>query len=467
MLWVFSLDLEGFWFVGVYGSDETIVAQATAVGVGAVAIVRFSGSRAFEVLRKLTRISEVVSHRMVLVTVYESGGAAIDRALQVGFAAGRSYTGEESAELHLHGSPAVVKVVLDTAVSFGARLAMPGEFTFRAFRNGRIDLSQAEGVAALINSESESEALAAGRLLRGGLSSVVEPAIAAIEDLVVSLRARLDFPEDHGEDVESEFDLLSLKEQVDAVRIRLFDASADASIVGDTGRSIAFLGAPNVGKSSLLNRLAGDERVLVDEVPGTTRDPVEVRLGHGPASFSVWDTAGIRSTECSIETKGQRLGVGRAKRCDAVVWLVDATDCVWPEGEIGVSDPIVAGTKDDLLTVQQRVLVEAEACRRGFRFLGWTSAKNGGGIEELLSELGNAMRGTGSGELAMCQRHKYQLEQAIEALESAQRGLGENHAEDALLYDLEEALFALGGIVGRDMDAEVLERIFAEFCIGK
>ncbi len=441
--------------------DDTIVAAATPPGEGAVAIVRLAGPRARKVAAKLApRRGESPPHLLRRAVVLGPRGV-LDEALVVEMHAPNSYTGDDVVELHLHGSCAVVESVIELCVGEGARLAQPGEFTLRAFLRGKLDLAQAEAVADLIAARSEKQAEVAADHLHGGLSREIEKLQHALEGVLAEWRAALDFPEhDSGDGLRA---VHASKIEEAACKIQALLENARTGLRG--GLRVVLCGAPNVGKSTLLNAWAGAERVLVDAAPGTTRDPVEVELGDEGARWVACDTAGIREV-AGVEGRGVEMAREWARRADVALWLLAAEAPVWPEAGLEVQ---VVGGKADLASPERRERLENEATERGLVFLGWVSGVSGEGVGELRRRVVGRLAGSGRAGVAVVVRERQVdlLRRAHEALERAAGALGAGMTLDVLTSEVEAAARSLGEIAGRDVDAAVLERIFAEFCIGK
>jgi tRNA modification GTPase len=431
--------------------NDTVVACATPSGVGALAVVRLSGPQALAIGQKIAAGTRC-SHQLVLGRIFSLDGELLDEGMIAEMHRPRSYTGEDSVEFYLHGSRAVVSAVIECCIEHGARLAGPGEFTMRAFLNGRIDLTQAEAVADLIASESDMERQTALRQLKGSFASRVNELIEALEGVLADWRAALDFPEyPTGEGlIDTHWPVLMGAEQ--AIR-ELWSQGKIAKLK----RSMVLCGAPNVGKSTLLNAWMGEERVLVDATPGTTRDPVEVVFQKDACRYSLWDTAGIREAD-GLEARGIAMALERARQADLCLWLVTPINPVWPPEELALA---VVGSKADVATAQMRQMIEEEAARRNLPFLGWISGVSKEGVAELQQHLSAGMGG-GSG---LRERHLEALRVALDHLEKT--GQAYDLPLDLRAMELELSIKSLAGILGRDVDSEVLRKIFAAFCIGK
>jgi tRNA modification GTPase len=445
---------------------DTIVACATAVGEGAIAIVRLAGPEARAVGRKLgPERADAPSHQLVHTRLEDLEGKLIDDAMVVEMRAPHSYTGDDVVELHVHGSRVVVQAVLETCLGHGARLARPGEFTLRAFLNGRMDLAQAEAVADLIGARSDVERHVAARQLDGELSATILALSTRLEEVLAVWRAALDFPEQ----LPDEELKMSQVDTVTDVGCKLQRIIDNSRAVARGGLRVVLCGATNVGKSTILNAWVGETRVLVDSQPGTTRDPIEVELFDGPIRWSVWDTAGIRADAEGLEARGIELSMERIRKADVAVWLVDAQRPVWPEDDLAKLPLRAVGAKADLASDDIRLKIEAEARSRGIGFLGWVSVRTGEGIAEIRKMLTERLSPPVDEGVPVVvrDRHIEALRQAIEALDRVLVSVKQQATLDLLSTELEDACRALGRILGRDVDASVLDRIFSEFCLGK
>jgi tRNA modification GTPase len=443
---------------------DTIVAPATASG-GAVAILRLSGPEARRIGQALApRRDAGLSHRLVRAAVRGADDAVLDDALVVEMHGPRSYTGEDVVEVHLHGGVAVTEAVLGRVLRLGARHAQPGEFTLRAFLNGRMDLAQAEAVADLVGARNEAARAAAVTQLAGGVSRRVEGVIETLEGVLSAWRAVLDFPEYPTGDAPTAAQAETLRETLAVVR-RLADT---ARVDVDRGFRVALTGAPNVGKSTLLNAWAGHERVLVDDAPGTTRDPVDLQVGSGAHAWWVCDTAGIRDAADGLEGRGVRLSLERAGAADLVLWLVAVDAPTWPT--VAWPRLMLVGSRADLGDRAGRDALAAAAGERGHRIEAWVSGKTGEGVDDLRHVVARRMlqEAPGTGQTVVVRRRHVEALRACEdALAAVLHGLENRATLDILGLDLEEAARRLGTILGRDVDGAVLDRIFADFCIGK
>ncbi|MCS6892798.1 MAG: tRNA uridine-5-carboxymethylaminomethyl(34) synthesis GTPase MnmE [Rhodovarius sp.] len=428
---------------------ETIFALASGAGRAAVAVMRLSGPRSAEALSALC--GRCPPPRRASLRRLRHGGEVLDEALVLWFPGPRSYTGEDSAELHLHGGPAVVAAVSEALVALGLRPAEPGEFTRRAFLNGRMDLTAAEGIADLIAAETEAQRRQALRQAGGALARRIEAWAERLTRLLARQEAFIEFEEEdlpEGLDAAVAAEALALAEELRAE----IAGSARAEALRE-GVRVAILGAPNAGKSSLLNALAGREAAIVSPLAGTTRDVVEARILLAGVPVTLADTAGLRETADAIEAEGVRRARAQAAGADLVLAVFAADQP--PDRET------LALVEGGAIAVVNKVDV-AEPPLPGIA----VSALSGVGIEALREALSEAVRArAGLAEAAGLTRprHRAALAEAVAALDELPAApLPELRAEA-----LRAALRALGRITGRVGVEAVLDAVFAEFCIGK
>ena len=456
---------------------DTIAAIATPPGRGGVAIVRVSGSRAGAIVADLFRQRErrvALTPRRVYVgqLLDRPDGAAVDDVLVFTMPAPHSYTGEDVAEIQCHGGTVVSQRVLESVCLAGARVAEAGEFTKRAFLNGKLDLAQAEAVADLIAARSEAGRRLAWSQLEGSLSGHVRSLREAVLAARAYCEATLDFPED---DV-PEPTIADLAARLSQVRasLQLLVDGFERACVRYEGARVAIVGRPNVGKSSLLNALAGRERALVTAVAGTTRDVIEATIAVAGTPVVLMDTAGVRSTTDVVETLGiERTEAAIADAAGVVVVFDRST-------ELGEEDRMVAGLVGRVPTIA--VLAKADLPARLARenvatLLGSVpvlevSARTGGGLAALGDALATLLLtptvAGGDDEVAIYRvRHRDAARQAIEDLDRAEHALRNRAPIDLVADDLTAAAAALAGITGEVSSEDVLDRVFAEFCIGK
>jgi tRNA modification GTPase len=453
---------------------DTIFALSSGALPAAIAVVRVSGPLARVGLEQLVgRVPE--ARRAVLARVREpSSGEVIDAGLILWFPGPHSETGEDMAELQLHGGRAVVAGVVGALGGLpGFRLAEPGEFTRRAFENGRLDLTAVEGLADLVYAETEAQRRQAYRQLGGALRERAEQWRKMLTEALALVEAGIDFS-DEG-DVARHLAAPALR-LAGALRDEISAALADerrGERVRD-GFVVAIAGPPNVGKSSLLNRIARREAAIVTPVPGTTRDVIEVRLDLEGYPVTVLDTAGLRETDDPVEQEGVRRAQARARAADLILWLVDVSGAseAMAGPAAGDGPPVwLIGNKVDLIdseavdSASQRLAGVTMAPDN--RFL--VSAVTGAGIEGVLAELaGFVKRSLAAGESSLItrERHRAALRDAIASLDRALTAQGEGQ-EEILAEDLRLAARALGRLTGRVDVEDVLDVIFREFCIGK
>jgi len=493
-------------------ADDTIVAPITAPGQAAVSLLRVSGAHVRAIVRALsplhekiltsarklflspihdlTRTGEVPANPIIPGSPAASPGITpplLDRGFIVFFEAPHSYTGEDSVEFHLHGSPFLVGRLLESIIHLGARLARPGEFTERAFLNGRMDLSQAEAVADLIAAETQAQAQAAQEQLEGRLSKAISDVGEPLRDLLAEIEAYIDFPE---EDLEF-LSLNAWKERIGAVLLTIenyLDTFKTGRLYRE-GASVVIVGLPNAGKSSLLNRMIGEERAIVTALPGTTRDSIEERISLGGLAIRLCDTAGLadsllekRSLD-EVEKIGIEHSWRRAKTADLILYVLDATKDVAEQTTVfaAVSElrkPIlVVASKVDLLPAQTSdEFVSNTFLARGLLptteppiFL---SALTGQGLEKLKEALlqrliGNQSQTARMSVMITTQRHYDALQNAAHALHDALLTITTHSPPELIAIDLRAALGALNDIIGITSTEDILGRIFSRFCIGK
>jgi len=429
--------------------SDTIFALASAKGRSGVAVVRISGSRARLCLEILTG-SCPEPRRASLRKLHDTAGDVLDQALVLFFTDKASFTGEDVAELHLHGSPATVAVVLQTLSGIeGLRLADPGEFTRRALENGQLDLAQVEGLGDLVQAETEAQRRQALRIFEGALGVASAAWRADLVHAAALLEATIDFAdEDVPVDVTPE--VLTLIDRVEKDLAREIKGSKAAERIRD-GFEVAIIGAPNSGKSTLLNALAGREAAITSEIAGTTRDVIEVRMDLRGLAVTILDTAGLRETSDHVEGLGIRLAEKRASKADLRVFLDENPKALSVDIQAG---DIFRRPKGDLFDGDSRTAV---------------SGKTGFGVDELIDEIALNLENRASGVgVAIKERHRVSLSAATEAIEIARKEviLGADRAEFAA-EELRSAIRALAALIG-DVDIElILDDIFANFCLGK
>ena len=428
---------------------STIFALATALGRSGVAVIRLSGPQAFTAAKML--LGSLPETRVAgLREVRDLNGSLLDQALVLSFAKGHSFTGEEVVELHLHGGPATIKAVLKTLGDIdGLRLAEPGEFTRRALENGCLDLAQIEGLSDLLEAETEAQRKQALRVFTGALGDKVLVWRQQLIRAAALLEATIDFvDEDVPVDVTPEVYTL-----LDSVMTTLAEEAAGVKIserIRD-GFEVAIVGAPNVGKSSLLNRLAGRDAAITSEIAGTTRDVIEVRMDLNGLPVTFLDTAGLRETDDVIEGIGIERALERAKAADLRVFLYEDAPLAL----------LIKPEKSDIVLRSKGDLYDGDADS--------VSGKTGAGLTELTEKIGRILESRAIGaSTAIRERHRTAILQAVNALETA-KALRDNGMIQTELAaeELRTAIRALDSLVGRVDVEHILDEIFASFCLGK
>ena len=442
---------------------QTIAAISTPVGAGAIGIVRISGDDALKVAAKIFRTSKLkdlkdaVPNMMYYGTV--TAGEVSDRCLGVYFKAPKTYTGEDIFELHCHGGVRLVNEILKGCIEAGARAADKGEFTKRAFLNGKLALSDAEAVISMINAESEAQLKASYRSMTGKLSEQIYAFEEKLLDAIATMEAALDYPEEMEEESRR-----VAKDTVNALckDLEKLIATAKTGSYVKQGIDVAIVGIANVGKSSTLNALTGKDRAIVTEIAGTTRDSLEERIEVNGVIINLIDTAGIRETDDKVEKLGVDRSRAIAKNSDLVLFITEAgRELTGEEKEILIS---VDGSKV-LYVFNKDDKPHAKDDREGI----FVSAKTGEGIERLKKEIVDRVIGGEidfSGNIVTDSRHYDALKRAYFSLTQAKEGFDEEPAE-CLLVDMRDAYSALGEITGNTADESIVNAIFSKFCLGK
>lgn len=459
---------------------DVIAAIATGGNPTAIGIVRVSGEGCFALCEKVFRavngrpFADQETRKMVYGEMLDSQGRVIDQGLAVRFPGPNSYTGEDSAEFHCHGSPVVLRELLAALFAAGARQAKAGEFTKRAFLNGRLDLTQAEAVVDLIDAETAAAARNAAAQLDGGLRRVLEPIQDALLDVTSRFYAVVDYPDEDIEDVRPEQIAEALQAADD--RLTALLATCQRGQVLKSGVRTAIVGRPNAGKSSLLNALAGYDRAIVTDVPGTTRDTVEESVLCGGVLLRLIDTAGIRDTEDIVEQLGVERSRQALRTAGLAIVLLDGTAEITQEDldilALAQNCPrlIVAMSKSDLLPAGHGPVFQTGGnSRRPDAFVTLSSVAPGGlhSLESAVARLYPAGESGDAGSLLTDQRQEEAARRARDAVRRAKGALESGLTPDTVLTDAEEALDALGELTGRTARDEIVSRIFSRFCVGK
>lgn len=458
-------------------AEDTISAVITALGEGAVGIVRISGADALATAEKIfksrsgKKLSEYQHHTLVYGHVTDADGTMVDEVLCVYMQAPHSYTAEDVVEIQSHGGIQSLKKILALTYQNGSRPAEAGEFTKRAFLNGRIDLTQAEAVMDIIRSRSEASLKLAVRQQNGQLAQELRKLRSKMLDVVINLEAVIDYPEEDIEDVT--FDTVAGSIANTAAGIENLLAHAHTGKILREGLRTAIVGRPNVGKSSLLNALLKEERAIVSEYAGTTRDVIEEQLLLDGVPLVLADTAGIRKTEDYVE----QIGVEKSRRllqdAELVICVVDGSEGLTAEDEeilqaASEKPCVIIVNKSDLeidTTLQQ--LQE----RFGIDKVMPLSARTNEGIDRFAAWLKNYVYGSegtlSDGVYVQNARHEELLRQALQSLQDAQRAAQERLPYDCIVIDVRNAIDLLGEITGDTVQDEIINEIFARFCIGK
>lgn len=472
---------------------DSIIALATPTGVGAIGVIRISGNNALTIVSPFFKsirgknLKNQKSHTIILGHIIERD-RILDEVLISIFKAPNSYTGENVVEISCHGSNYIQQQIIQLFLRNGCRTANPGEFTLRAFLNGKLDLSQAEAVADLISSDNEASHLIAIQQMRGGFSNEIKKLRDELLNFASLIELELDFAE---EDLEfaNRIQFEGLLQRIQEVLKRLIDSFAVGNVIKN-GIPVAIVGEPNVGKSTLLNALLNEERALVSEIAGTTRDSIEDEVVIGGIGFRFIDTAGIRETEDIVEGMGIQRTFEKIQKAQVVLYLIDSTT-FFPDhtftskrseilqtlseikrvrNEYPRKPLVIVVNKIDQIGKEAKTNLKAILHKVEGIEIQLLSAKTKAGVEELQSKLlgfinTGALRNNET--IVTNTRHYNALLKALEEIEKVQLGMHENLPSDLLSIDLREALYHLGEITGQVTNDELLGNIFANFCIGK
>ena len=463
--------------------QDTIVALATPSGAGAIAVVRISGPDAISIGASVFEsisgkdLSKQKTHTVHLGHIVD-GKKVLDQVLVTIFKGTNSYTGENTIEISCHGSSFIQQQIIQLLLRRGGRMAQAGEFTLRAFLNGKLDLSQAEAVADLISSDNEASHQIAMQQMRGGFSNEIAKLREELLNFASLIELELDFAE---EDVEfadrTQFN--DLVTRIEFVLKRLIDSFAVGNVIKN-GIPVAIVGEPNVGKSTLLNALLNEERALVSEIAGTTRDTIEDELVIGGIGFRFIDTAGIRETSDVVESMGIKKTFEKMEQAQVVLFLFDGlkfkvsglvyiTEIEKVKNKFPLKPLVVIINKVDLLSIEDVASLRQQLKTLNVK-LETISAKEKTGIDELKNTLlsfvnTGALRNNET--IVTNSRHYDSLFKALEAIQKVQWGLKSDLSADLMSLDIKDALFEFGTITGQVTNDELLGNIFANFCIGK
>jgi tRNA modification GTPase len=463
--------------------DETIAAIATPPGRGGIGVVRLSGERAIEIASTLIRFAKPAletQHATVGELCEPDSGRVLDQVVVTCFRRPHSYTAEDVVEIACHGAPVILSYLVERCLALGARAAEPGEFTLRAFLNGRIDLTQAEAVRDLIESRTLYQARVAAQQMEGAVSARLKPHKAKLVALIANLEAGIDFAEDDVP-VSGWDELIADLSAIRADLEKLVRGYEFGRIVRE-GLSLALVGRPNVGKSSLFNRLLNEERAIVTATPGTTRDLVAESAAIDGIPLRFVDTAGIRHTEDEVEKIGVERSFQAIADSDLRLLVVDAAAGWTSEDEnlLGKLRPlgalVIALNKSDLphrieeAQLKHLSTAEETAVHAPFETV-WTSALTGDGLHELKKKIlevaAPARNSRGEGELITNLRHQQLIKDSLAALDRARHAAGKNTPHEMVLLDLYDALHPLDTLTGTTYVDDILGIIFSTFCVGK
>ena len=452
--------------------SNIIAAVSTGNQISAIGIIRLSGEgcadvadRAFTLYNK-EKLSDAPNRKLMLGQLHDRQGRVIDQCMAVYTRGPHSYTGEDTVEFHCHGSPAVLAAGLEALYIAGARPAQRGEFTKRAFLNGKLDLTQAEAVIDLIESDSADAAANAAGQVGGTLQRKLSPIYNELRDLCSHFHAVLDYPDEDIEDFGLENYAQSLRQSAKALE-GLLRTYAQGRIMRQ-GAAAAIVGRPNVGKSSLLNALAGYERVIVTDIPGTTRDTVEESVLLGTTRLRLIDTAGIRQTEDVVEAIGVERSKQAIERADLVIFVCDGSVPLTPEDEEIID---FCSDHPNAIALINKSDLGSKVVPGDLPFMNVIcfSAKTGQGVEQLADVVDTLFEGSTpcDGSVLTNARQFDAIRRAHEAMVRAISGMRQGLTPDAVLIDVEEAMEAMGEVTGATVREDITARIFERFCVGK
>ena len=454
--------------------DNTIVAISTPPGSGAIGIIRLSGSVAHEIAEKFCfRADQKKFREMMTFHLYrcliKKDDCQIDNAMVVIMKAPHSYTGEDMVEIHCHGGRSIMGYIIKLALNSGAVAALPGQFTQRAFLNGKLDLTQAESVAWLIESKSIKEIESAAAQLKGDLKADLQRLETGLLKVIALIEVHLDFIEYEGKNIPGDEVKRLLK--LSLKQLREIEREAETGNLEKNGINLVIVGKPNVGKSSLLNRFLAEKRAIVSKIPGTTRDTIEEAIIIEGIPIKIIDTAGIRKPREEIEREGVKRAKRKIKGADLVLLVMDRATELTEEDRIIIK---LLEDKNALMVINKSDLPDVINCSNIFqefqhRRVVEISARKRWGLNRLKKEILDAIRpGTGedAGILISGSRLSY-LREARESVEKALENREEGYSEEIIAMDLHRALQKIKMILGEEYDDDLLKEIFANFCVGK
>lgn len=450
----------------LYSNEDTITALATPAGVGAISVIRVSGPASFKAVNSIfsggVKLAEAASHSIHYGKI-NSNNEIIDDVLVSVFRKPNSYTGEDSIEISTHGSPLIVEKIISSLIRQDVRMAEPGEFTKRAYLNGRIDLAQAEAVIDVINSRTEASLRGARNQLDGILSKKVDSLRELLVNTSSLIELELDFAEEDVEFMSLNQILKNIDEIIGEIK-NLLSTYSFGKVIRD-GVNVALVGKPNVGKSSLLNYMVKESRAIVSEIPGTTRDIIKEEISVDGLLFKIFDTAGIRLTEDAVEKEGVIRSRESVKNADIVIFINDAISGF---GEDLYNELLDISDEDRILIIANKIDI---ADKVSFENDVKISALTGEGIESLFLKMKEKAVGSKSYSektaVVSNARHFYALERASASLENAKKSIENKMTGEFIAVDLRNAESSLGEIIGKVTTDDILNNIFSKFCIGK
>lgn len=441
---------------------ETIVALATPPGRGGVAIIRVSGPNVLSIIENI--IGKVPTPRYAhFANFKDSRGVAIDQGLSVFFKAPFSFTGEDVLELHCHGGPAIIDILIQRILSLGTRLAKPGEFSERAFLNNKIDLIQAEAIADLIAASSEQAVRSAFRSLQGEFSKKINHLVERVIKLRMYIEAAIDFVEEEVDFLADNQIIISLTNLLN--EIEMIKSSAKQGQLLQEGITAVIAGKPNAGKSSLLNQLCGKDSAIVTDIAGTTRDLLREHIVIDGMPIHVIDTAGLRHSEDIVEQEGVRRAYSEIEKADIILFVIDTSEAIIPDLEKFIKKTPAHAT---IITIRNKIDLLHENPQQVEHTIS-LSAKHGLGIDLLKNHIKKIVgyQSTQEGIFSARQRHLDALTRAENFIQSGRLQLEKYKAGELLAEELRQAQLALNEMTGEFTSDDLLGRIFASFCIGK
>lgn len=457
-------------------STNTIAAIGTALSNSGISIIRISGNNSLNIINKIFKTTAKLEPNTIIFGKIVDKNRVLDSVLVSYFKAPKSFTGEDICEINCHGGNQITREILELVLENGAVLAQPGEFSKRAFLNGKMDLSQAEAVINLINSKTKTETKIASRHLEGDLSNKVKKIREELVELLAHIEVSVDYPEYDYEEVEPEYVKSLINKKIDEIN-KILVTYEQGRIIKE-GINVAILGKPNVGKSSLLNKLANYEKAIVTDIPGTTRDIVEETVSIGDVVLNISDTAGIRDTDDIIEKIGVEKSLKKLEEVDLVIYMFNAENKIGDDDLKLLSKIQNKGIKSVVLInkmdkVQKSIFdtFMSELNKNHIKNVLPISVYNDEGIEELknmICEIFNTNDLDYEHELIITNsRHKDLLKKAVIDLENALTELNNNQPIDIIFINLKNATKNLGEIIGTDVSSDVVHKIFEKFCLGK